>query len=191
MLENLAKYNIILASGSPRRKELLRGIGLNFRVELIKDIEESYPSYLPVEEIPVYLSKLKAHAYHANANDLIITADTVVILDGKVIGKPADASEARLMLSALSWKVHKVVTGVTISTVDRKVSFSCASEVEFAPLTDEEIDYYITHYHPFDKAGSYGIQEWIGYVGIKGIHGSFYNVMGLPVQRLYAVLKTF
>ena len=191
MLDNLKKYNIILASGSPRRKELLEGLGVDFRVEVVNGIEETYPHHLPVEEIPVYLSRLKAHAYQANANDLIITADTVVILNGKVIGKPHDEEEAKRMLSELSGNVHTVVTGVTVFTADRVESIGCSSEVEFAPLSDEEIDYYVENYRPLDKAGSYGIQEWIGYMGIKGIKGSFYNVMGLPVQRLYALLKTF
>lgn len=191
MLDNLKKYNIILASGSPRRKELLEGLGVDFRVEVVNGIEETYPHGLPVEEIPVYLSRLKAHAYQANANDLIITADTVVILNGKVIGKPHDEAEAKRMLSELSGNVHTVVTGVTVFTADRVESLGCSSEVEFAPLSDEEIDYYVENYRPLDKAGSYGIQEWIGYMGIKGIKGSFYNVMGLPVQRLYALLKTF
>lgn len=191
MLDNLKKYNIILASGSPRRKELLEGLGVDFRVEVENGIEETYPHDLPVEEIPVYLSRLKAHAYQANANDLIITADTVVILNGKVIGKPHDEAEAKRMLSELSGNVHTVVTGVTVFTADRVESIGCSSEVEFAPLSDEEIAYYVENYRPLDKAGSYGIQEWIGYMGIKGIKGSFYNVMGLPVQRLYALLKTF
>lgn len=191
MLDNLKKYNIILASGSPRRKELLEGLGVDFRVEVVNGIEETYPHDLPVAEIPVYLSRLKAHAYQANANDLIITADTVVILNGKVIGKPHDEAEAKRMLSELSGNVHTVVTGVTVFTADRVESIGCSSEVEFAPLSDEEIDYYVENYRPLDKAGSYGIQEWIGYMGIKGIKGSFYNVMGLPVQRLYALLKTF
>lgn len=191
MLDNLKKYNIILASGSPRRKELLEGLGVDFCVEVVNGIEETYPHDLPVEEIPVYLSRLKAHAYQANANDLIITADTVVILNGKVIGKPHDEAEAKRMLSELSGNVHTVVTGVTVFTADRVESIGCSSEVEFAPLSDEEIAYYVENYRPLDKAGSYGIQEWIGYMGIKGIKGSFYNVMGLPVQRLYALLKTF
>ena len=177
MLDNLKKYNIILASGSPRRKELLEGLGVDFRVEVVNGIEETYPHDLPVAEIPVYLSRQKAHAYQANANDLI--------------GKPHDEAEAKRMLSELSGNVHTVVTGVTVFTADRVESIGCSSEVEFAPLSDEEIDYYVENYRPLDKAGSYGIQEWIGYMGIKGIKGSFYNVMGLPVQRLYALLKTF
>lgn len=164
---------------------------MDFRVEVVNGIEETYPHDLPVAEIPVYLSRLKAHAYQVNANDLIITADTVVILNGKVIGKPHDEAEAKRMLSELSGNVHTVVTGVTVFTADRVESLSCSSEVEFAPLSDEEIDYYVENYRPLDKAGSYGIQEWIGFMGIKGIKGSFYNVMGLPAQRLYALLKTF
>ena len=191
MLDNLKHYNVILGSGSPRRKELLAGLGIDFRVEVMKGIEETYPADLAVEEIPLYLSQLKAHAYQPQPGDMIITADTVVILHGKVIGKPKDEADAKHMLTQLSGNVHTVVTGVTVSTHDRVESFSCNSKVEFAPLTAEEIDYYVKKYRPFDKAGSYGIQEWIGYMGIKGISGSFYNVMGLPVQRLYAMLKTF
>ena len=191
MLDNLKHYNVILGSGSPRRKELLAGLGIDFRVEVMKGIEETYPADLAVEEIPLYLSQLKAHAYQPQPGDMIITADTVVILHGKVIGKPKDEADAKHMLAQLSGNVHTVVTGVTVSTQDRVESFSCSSKVEFAPLTAEEIDYYVKKYRPFDKAGSYGIQEWIGYMGIKGISGSFYNVMGLPVQRLYAMLKTF
>ena len=191
MLDNLKHYNVILGSGSPRRKELLAGLGIDFRVEVMKGIEETYPADLPVEEIPLYLSQLKAHAYQPQPGDMIITADTVVILHGKVIGKPKDEADAKHMLTQLSGNVHTVVTGVTVSIHDRVESFSCSSKVEFAPLTAEEIDYYVKKYRPFDKAGSYGIQEWIGYMGIKGISGSFYNVMGLPVQRLYAMLKTF
>lgn len=191
MLDNLKNYHVILGSGSPRRKELLAGLGIDFRVEVVKGIEETYPQDLPVEEIPLYLSKLKAQAYQVKAHDMIITADTVVILHGKVIGKPKDEADAKRMLAQLSGNVHTVVTGVTVSTKDRVESFSCHSLVEFAPLSAEEINHYVTCYKPFDKAGSYGIQEWIGYMGIKGISGSFYNVMGLPVQRLYALLKTF
>ena len=191
MLDNLKHYNVILGSGSPRRKELLAGLGIDFRVEVMKGIEETYPADLAVEEIPLYLSQLKAHAYQPQPGDMIITADTVVILHGKVIGKPKDEADAKHMLAQLSGNVHTVVTGVTVSTHDRVESFRCSSKVEFAPLTAEEIDYYVKKYRPFDKAGSYGIQEWIGYMGIKGISGSFYNVMGLPVQRLYAMLKTF
>ncbi len=189
MLDNLKKYDIVLASGSPRRRELLAGLGIKFRIELLKGIKEDYPQDLPVEQVPEYLSRLKSHAYKVTGNELLITADTVVILDGEVIGKPHDEAQARAMLRKLSGHVHTVVTGVTVATVDSTVSFSCKSQVEFAQLDDDEIAYYVDRFHPLDKAGSYGIQEWIGYMGIKGITGSFYNVMGLPVQRLYTVLK--
>ena len=191
MLDNLKKYDVVLASASPRRRELLSGLGVDFRIELLKDIEETYPENLPAEEIPVFLSKLKANAYQITDNELLITADTVVILDGDVIGKPKDEDEACKMLGRLSGNTHVVVTGVTITTANRVESFSCRSEVEFAPLDEDEINYYVENFHPLDKAGSYGIQEWIGYMGIKGMNGSFYNVMGLPVQRLYTILKTF
>ncbi len=191
MLENLKKYDVVLASGSPRRRELLAGLGIDFRVEVIKGIEETYPSLLAIEHIPEYLSQLKSSAYSLTSNELLITADTVVVLDGKVIGKPGDEREACAMLRRLSGQRHTVITGVTIATVARRESFSCESQVEFARLEEEEIAYYVDRFKPLDKAGSYGIQEWIGYMGIKSISGSFYNVMGLPVQRLYHVLKHY
>lgn len=191
MLENLKKYDVVLASGSPRRRELLAGLGIDFRVEVIKGIEETYPSLLAIEHIPEYLSQLKSSAYSLTSNELLITADTVVVLDGKVIGKPGDEREACAMLRRLSGQRHTVITGVTIATVAGRESFSCESQVEFAKLEDEEIAYYVERFKPLDKAGSYGIQEWIGYMGIKSISGSFYNVMGLPVQRLYHVLKHY
>lgn len=191
MLTNLDKYDIVLASGSPRRRELLQGLGINFRVHVLKGIDETYPEDLPAEQIPEYLSRLKAHAYQVTPGELLITADTVVILDGHVLGKPHSPAEASEMLHALSGHTHTVVTGVTVTTAERSESLSNATQVTFGSLSDEEIDYYIEHYKPFDKAGAYGIQEWIGYTGITGIVGSFYNVMGLPVQRLYSLLKTF
>ena len=191
MLDNLKKYDVVLASASPRRRELLAGLGIDFRIEVIKGIEETYPDSLPTDKIPEYLSQLKAHAYKLAPGELLIAADTVVILDGEVIGKPCDEAEACAMLRKLSGNTHTVITGVTVSTLERTVSFSSHSQVEVAPLTDDEISYYVTHYHPLDKAGSYGIQEWIGYAAVKGITGSFYNVMGLPIQRLYTILKSF
>ena len=191
MLDNLKKYDVVLASASPRRRELLAGLGIDFRVEVIKGIEETYPDDLPTEKIPEYLSQLKAHAYQLTPGELLITADTVVILDGEVIGKPIDEAEACAMLHRLAGNTHTVITGVTVCSTERTVSFSSQSQVEFAPLTDEEINYYVEHYHPLDKAGSYGIQEWIGYAAVKGITGSFYNVMGLPIHRLYTALKSF
>ncbi len=191
MLENLKKYDVVLASGSPRRKELLSGLGVDFRIELLEGIAEEYPATLPAEKIPEFLANLKSKAYRLNADELLITADTVVILNNEVIGKPQGADQARHMLAKLSGKVHTVITGVTVATVARTVSFSCKSQVEFAELEAEEIAFYVDKFNPLDKAGSYGIQEWIGYMGIKSISGSFYNVMGLPVQRLYTVLKQF
>ncbi|MBQ8593853.1 MAG: septum formation protein Maf [Bacteroidaceae bacterium] len=193
MLDNLFKYHIILASNSPRRKELLAGLGLPYEVRVLADIDESYPATLCGEDIPLYISKKKAEAYieTLQPDDLIVTADTIVWLDGQVLGKPADEAEARAMLHALSGKTHQVITGVTLATAERTKSFASVSEVTFAPLTDAEIDYYIAHYHPLDKAGSYGIQEWIGFIGVERIEGSYFNVMGLPVQRLYRELKNW
>lgn len=192
-MNNLTKYSIILASGSPRRKQLLQDLDIQFRTIVLPGIKEEYPTTLEPEEIPVFLSKLKAEA-HKNlitGNELIITADTVVISDNQVLGKPKDAEAAREMLNQLSGKVHKVVTGVTIMSASKIVTFDATTDVEFSILTPDEIDYYISKYKPFDKAGAYGIQEWIGCIGIKNIQGSFYNVMGLPLQRLYTELKAF
>ncbi|MGM9840697.1 MAG: Maf-like protein [Candidatus Limisoma sp.] len=193
MLSNLNDFEIILASGSPRRRELLGGLGIDFRVARLNDVDESYPSDLPANEVAEYLSKKKADAYRKSLTDrqLIITADTVVITDGEILGKPIDAADAKRMLKALSGAVHQVVTGVTVMTTAKTVSFSATTNVRFAPLSDEEIDYYISHYRPFDKAGAYGIQEWIGYIAVEGIEGSYFNVMGLPIQKLYTVLKSW
>lgn len=190
-LENLRNHDVILASGSPRRRELLSMLDVDFRVDTSHSVDETVPEGLPAEETAPYLSRLKAEAYPLTEDDgkLVITADTVVIIDGKVLGKPADEAEACVMLSQLQGRTQKVITGVTVRTADSMTTFSAESEVEFAPLTDEEIAYYVQHYRPLDKAGAYGIQEWIGAAGIKGIKGSFYNVMGLPVQRLYSLLK--
>jgi len=192
-LENLDAYRVVLASGSPRRRELLGLLDINFTVDTSHPVDERVPDGLSAAEVPVYLSRLKADAYPLVGQDdrLVITADTVVILDGEVLGKPADRAGAVDMLKALSGRVHMVVTGVTVRTSGRSVTFSAGSRVELGILTDDEIHYYIDRYRPFDKAGAYGIQEWIGAAAIKGINGSFYNVMGLPVHRLYDVLKTF
>ena len=172
-LENLSKYEVLLASNSPRRRELLGDLG--------------------VMEVAAYISRVKADAYAKtiSASQLIITADTVVVCDGAVLGKPEDKADAVAMLKRLSGKVHYVVTGVTITTATRKETFSAVSEVEFAELEDDEIEYYVETYLPLDKAGAYGIQEWIGCMGVRRISGSFYNVMGLPLQRLYTELKKF
>lgn len=184
-------YHIILASNSPRRRELLSGLGLDYEVRTLPGIDESYPDTLSGEEIPVYISSQKASAYldALKENELLITADTIVWLDGKVLGKPSDEEEACQMLRALSGKTHQVITGVTLATTSFQKSFASVSQVTFASLTEEEIKYYVTHYHPMDKAGSYGVQEWIGFIGVERIEGSYFNVMGLPVQRLYRELK--
>jgi len=184
-------YHIILASNSPRRRELLSGLGLDYEVRTLPGIDESYPDTLQGEEIPVYISSKKASAYldALKNNELLITADTIVWLDGRVLGKPADEDEARQMLRDLSGKTHQVITGVTLATTTFQKSFASVSQVTFASLTEEEISYYVIHYHPMDKAGSYGVQEWIGFIGVERIEGSYFNVMGLPVQRLYNELK--
>lgn len=184
-------YHIILASNSPRRRELLSGLGLDYEVRTLPGIDESYPETLPGEEIPVYISSQKASAYldELKENELLITADTIVWLDGRVLGKPSDEEDACQMLRALSGKTHQVITGVTLATTTFQKSFASVSQVTFATLSDEEIKYYISHYHPMDKAGSYGVQEWIGFIGVERIEGSYFNVMGLPVQRLYRELK--
>lgn len=196
MLTNLKKYRIVLGSNSPRRKELLARLDLDFEVEVISGIDESYPENLSPEEIGIYIARKKSEAYwdKMTDNELLITADTVVITYGKqiqVIGKPADREDAIRMLRSLSDRVHEVVTGVCLTTKEKSVSFAVSSAVSFAHLDDDEIEYYVDKYRPYDKAGSYGIQEWIGYVGVEAINGSFYNVMGLPVQKLYQELKKF
>ncbi len=193
MLENLSKYKIILGSNSPRRKELLSGLDIKFNVKVIPGLEENYPETLDPQEIPVFLSKQKAEAYLSSLDDtmLLITADTIVWNGNAVIGKPKNRAEAIQMLRSLSGHEHHVVTGVCLTTTKKQLTFSVISSVRFASLNDEEIIYYVDKYKPFDKAGAYGIQEWIGYVGVESISGSFYNVMGLPVQRLYQELKTF
>lgn len=191
MLENLKKYHIILASNSPRRKELLSGLDIDFSVKVVPGVEETYPDSLGKEDIPLYISREKAAAYLSDMSDddLIITADTIVWIDGQVLGKPKDEEDAAKMLQQLSGKTHEVITGVTLTTSSFQRSFSTVSEVKFAHLTKEEIDFYVARYRPMDKAGAYGVQEWIGYVGVENIKGSFYNIMGLPVQRLYNELK--
>ena len=193
MLSNLKKYHIILASKSPRRQELLRGMGVDFSI-LTKETDESFPPEMPLEEVPKYLSLQKSLAFNEDelpAGFLLITSDTVVICEGEILGKPKDKADAVRMLRLLSGKTHHVVTGVTVRSAEKTESFAVRSNVTFATLDDEEIDYYIEHCKPYDKAGAYGIQEWIGYVGISGLEGSFYNVMGLPTRKLYGVLKAF
>lgn len=190
---DLSRYKVVLASNSPRRKELLAGLGIQFEVRTLKGIDESYPDTLKGEDIPMFISGKKAEAYKAAMADdeMIITADTIVYDNCDVLGKPKDASDACRMLRQLSGHAHEVITGVSIVTKEMTVQFATTSKVYFADLTDDEISYYVEHYKPFDKAGAYGIQEWIGFVGVTRLEGSYFNVMGLPVQRLYNELKRF
>ena len=189
----MVNYHYILASNSPRRKELLAGLDLDFEVRIIVGIDESYPDDLPTKQIAEYISKKKADAYRQTiaADELVITADTVVILGDEVMGKPHDEADACRMLRELSGKTHQVITGVTLTTKERQQSFSVVTDVTFKQLTDDEIQYYVRTYRPMDKAGAYGIQEWIGYIGVTALHGSYFNVVGLPVQRIYEALKAF
>ena len=180
---------LILSSNSPRRKELLAGLDIPFEVRVIEDIDESYPDTLPTGEIAEYIAQKKAAAYEVGNDEVLITADTIVVLDGKVLGKPHDLDDAAAMLQQLSGKTHRVITGVCIKNSVKQKSFSVVSEVTFKSLSDNEISYYVNRYKPLDKAGAYGVQEWIGYIGVTSLSGSYYNVMGLPVQRIYEVLK--
>ncbi len=238
MLENLKKYKIKLASNSPRRRELLSGLGVDYEVKLLPGIDETYPDTLKGEEIPIYIAREKASAYrpsmqadeliitadtivyidgevlgkpkdeeeacqmlrklsgrsHAyrpsmQADELIITADTIVYIDGEVLGKPKDEEEACQMLRKLSGRSHQVITGVCLMTTEFQKSFASVTEVTFDQLSEEDIRFYVEHYRPMDKAGSYGVQEWIGFIGVTGLKGSYFNVMGLPVQRLYQELR--
>lgn len=186
-------YNIILASNSPRRKELLAGIDVAFDVRVIDGIDESYPPELPTKDIAEYISRKKAASYieDMSPDELVITADTIVVLDNEVMGKPHDVADACRMLHELSGQTHQVITGVTLTTLQRQSSFSVVTDVTFKKLSDEEINYYVNTYQPFDKAGAYGIQEWIGHIGVTSIQGSYFNVMGLPVQRIYEMLMTY
>ncbi|MGL4520350.1 MAG: Maf-like protein [Phocaeicola sp.] len=191
MLHNLENYKIILASQSPRRKELLAGLDLAFEVRVLADVDESYPTHLAGEEIAAYIATAKAKAYlqTMQPDELVITADTIVCQSGEVLGKPTDAQEAKQMLRTLSGKRHQVFTGVCLVSTTFQKLFVAATHVTFATLSEEEITYYVEKYKPMDKAGSYGIQEWIGFIGVEQIEGSYFNVMGLPVQRLYTELK--
>lgn len=189
---------IILASNSPRRKELLGGLDVEFRTWVIPGIDESYPQELPADETAEYIARKKAvpyftaeHISDVADDDIVLTADTVVILDGEVLGKPCDEAEACQMLRRLSGKTHHVVTGVCLTSKDRQRHFSVRTDVTFSNLSDEQISYYVEKYRPLDKAGAYGVQEWIGYIGVTRLEGSYFNVMGLPVQRIYAELSRF
>lgn len=188
----MKNYKIILASNSPRRKELLAGLDVEFEVKVLPGIDESYPDNLPVEEIPQYIAQEKAEAYRnlIDEDTLVITADTVVVLGDEILGKPKDDEDACRMLRELSGKTHQVITGVCLTTLRKQKRFAVTTNVTFKAFTDDEINYYVSHYHPLDKAGAYGIQEWIGHIGVTGMSGSYFNVMGLPVQRIYEALKT-
>lgn len=182
---------LILASNSPRRRELLSGLGLDFEVRVLQGIDESYPADLREGDIPLFISRAKAQAYLStlSEDELLITADTIVWLDGEVLEKPKDEADACRMLRELSGKTHQVFTGVCLTTKEKQVAFSCRTDVTFARLDEEEIKHYVNTYRPLDKAGAYGVQEWIGYIGVERVEGSYFNVVGLPVQRLYQALK--
>jgi septum formation protein len=192
-MEFLKKYNIILASKSPRRRQLLEEMDIIFEVKT-RDVDEDFPDDLEKEKVAIFLCEKKAEAFTANQigdNDLIITADTIVCLEGDILNKPGDREHAIEMLQNLSGKKHEVITGVCLRSRDKQQSFFVSTDVYFKSLSPEEIEYYVDHYRPFDKAGSYGIQEWIGHIGIGKIEGSYFNVMGLPTARLYQELKAF
>ena len=191
MFDNLKKYNIVLASNSPRRKELMSGLGVDYVVKTLPDVDESYPDTLQGTEIHAYISREKADAYKSliQPDELLITADTIVWLNGEVLGKPKGREGAIDMLRKLSGTSHQVITGVCLTTSDWQKSFTAVTDVTFATLTEEEIIYYVDKYTPMDKAGAYGVQEWIGFIGVESISGSYFNVMGLPIQRLYQELK--
>ncbi len=192
LLEKLKKYHVILASASPRRRQLLGEMGIRFEI-IPKHVEEDFPSLLKPEEAAEYLSRKKADAFagELTANMLVITADTVVAIHDKILGKPADKKEAVEILQELSGNTHKVITGVTLKTLEKEITFSATTNVTFKKLSFDEVDYYIENFQPFDKAGAYGIQEWIGHIAIEHISGSYFNVMGLPTHRLYEELDNF
>lgn len=187
------RFKIILASNSPRRKELLSGLDLEYEVHVLPEVDESYPEEMAKEDVAQYIAEKKANGYLGLLTDdnMVITADTVVLLEDEIYGKPSDEENAKQMLRDLSGKTHKVISGVCLTTKVKQKSFSVTSEVRFAKITEAEIEYYVSKYKPLDKAGSYGIQEWIGYVAVEYISGSYFNIMGLPVQRLYQELKRF
>lgn len=189
----MINYKLILASNSPRRKELLSGLDLEYDVLVLPNIDETYPSDIKKEDVAIYIAQKKAQAYKSILadNKLVITADTVVIIGDKILGKPKDEDHAKQMLQELSGKTHQVITGVCLTTSDKQKTFSVVSDVKFSNLDNSEIEYYVSKYKPLDKAGAYGIQEWIGYIAVEYIGGSYFNVMGLPIQRLYQELKKF
>ncbi len=184
--KKLENYRLILASGSPRRQQFLKDLHLDFIIKT-KDVKEVYPKYLHGKEITDYLAKLKAKAFagELEANDILVTADTIVRFNGKVLGKPKDADDAKAMLRELSGQAHEVITSICIKTINKQTIINDSTDVYFKELTDDEINFYVDNFKPFDKAGSYGIQEWLGYVAVKKIKGSFFNVMGFPVHKFY------
>lgn len=189
----LPNYNIILASNSPRRKELLSGLDISYEIRILDDIDEDYPDDMELEQVAEYLAQKKASAYIGDitSNELLITADTIVLKDNKIYGKPSDKYDAKRMLNELSTGTHEVITGVCLTASHKQVSFSAITKVTFGDISQEEIEYYVDKYNPYDKAGSYGVQEWIGYIAVKNIEGSYYNVMGLPIYRVYEELNKF
>jgi len=192
ILDKLKNKNLILASGSPRRQQFLKDLGLEFSIQL-KEVEEIYPSDLKGSEITDFLAKLKAEPFidELKSNDILITSDTIVWLDQKAIGKPKNREQAKEMLFLLSGKTHEVISSICLSSKNKQKIFSDITQVKFKELSTEEIDYYIDNYKPFDKAGSYGIQEWIGFIGIEKIEGSYFNVMGFPVHKFYKEIMNF
>lgn len=192
MLLNLSDKKIILASKSPRRQELLKGLDIEFETRL-KEVDEIYPDDMEPKKVPEYLSQLKAKAFENSLikDEILITSDTIVILGSEILEKPKSEHEAKQMIQKMSGKTHEVVTGVAISSMEKQIIFSDTTTVTFGELTNEEINYYVSKYQPFDKAGAYGVQEWIGYIAIERLEGSYYNVMGLPVHKLYNALKEF
>jgi septum formation protein len=193
MLSNLANYNLVLGSSSPRRRELLNGLGIPFTVRPLSGLDESYPASLPPADIPLHIAQKKAGAYlpSLESNELLLTADTIVWINDAVLGKPQGRGDAIRTLQILSGQTHQVITGVCLTAANKEVAFSVTSNVRFAPLSTQDIEFYVDNFHPYDKAGAYGIQEWIGYVAVESIEGSFYNVMGLPIQRVYTELSKF
>lgn len=190
MLANLEEYRVVLLSKSPRRKDLLKALNIPFEVIPV-DVEENYPDELKKTEIPVFLAKKKANAFQLGNRDFLIAADTIVIVENQVLGKPKDRNDAIEMLSSLSGKTHRVITGVCMKTKQQEKVFSVVSKVTFSDISLSEIIYYVDNNHPYDKAGSYGVQDWIGVVAVEAIEGSFYNIMGLPIHRLYAEMKNW
>lgn len=189
----LRNYRLILASGSPRRREMLAAVDLPFTLAESYFVDESFDESIDKKSVAEFLSNKKADLYPWSLDnyDVLVTADTVVLVDNEIFGKPVDTSDAVRMLTLLSGKSHSVITGVTIKSVDKKISFSVDTKVKFRELHKDEIEYYVNKYSPFDKAGAYGIQEWIGYVGVESIEGSYFNVVGLPIQKLYVELNNF